>query len=114
MGRGAGGSVGCDSPPLGPERPEGRAVTTRRQTAEVFTQVSRVIDEWLWSLERGKPLVVGPTGRLPEGMDWAALAALSPEEIRRRNMFPYKSLDCIQVSQWPSCKTSSISRPRPS
>jgi cytochrome c peroxidase len=44
------------------------------------------------TMSRGKPLVVGPTARLPEGMDWAALAALSPAEVRRRDIFPYKSL----------------------
>jgi cytochrome c peroxidase len=44
------------------------------------------------TMSRGKPLVVGPTARLPQGMDWAALAALSPAEVRRRDMFPYKSL----------------------
>src|SRR5262249_32586576 len=28
------------------------------------------------TMSRGKPLAVGPTARLPEGMDWDALAAL--------------------------------------
>jgi cytochrome c peroxidase len=44
------------------------------------------------TMSRGKPLVVGPTARLPEGLDWATLAALSPAEIRRRDAFPYKAL----------------------
>src|SRR5262249_33447076 len=43
-------------------------------------------------MSRGKPLVVGPTARLPEGMSWEALARLSPEEIRRRDISPYKAL----------------------
>src|SRR5713226_10572369 len=43
-------------------------------------------------MSRGKPLAVGPTARLPEGMDWAMLAAMSPEEIRGKDVFPYKAL----------------------
>jgi cytochrome c peroxidase len=44
------------------------------------------------TMSRGKPLVVGPTARLPKGTDWVALAAMSPEEIRRSDIFPYKAL----------------------
>jgi cytochrome c peroxidase len=44
------------------------------------------------TMSRGKPLVVGPTARLPKGMDWETLATMSPEEIRRRDIFPYKAL----------------------
>jgi len=43
-------------------------------------------------MSRGKPLAVGPTARLPQGMDWETLAAMSPEEIRRKDAFPYKAL----------------------
>jgi cytochrome c peroxidase len=43
-------------------------------------------------MSRGKPLAVGPTARLPKGMDWEALAALSPAEIRQKDLFPYKAL----------------------
>ncbi len=43
-------------------------------------------------MSRGKPLAVGPTARLPQGMDWQTLAALSPAEIRAKNIFPYKAL----------------------
>ena len=41
-------------------------------------------------MSRGKPLVVGPTARLPQRMDWDAIAAMSPADIRHRNIFPYK------------------------
>jgi len=44
------------------------------------------------TMSRGKPVVVGPTARLPQGMDWAMLAAMSPAEVRRNNAFPYKAL----------------------
>jgi cytochrome c peroxidase len=43
-------------------------------------------------MSRGKAVAVGPTGRLPAGMTWEGLAALAPEEIRRRGIFPYPSL----------------------
>lgn len=41
------------------------------------------------TMTRGKALPVGPVARLPEGVtSWEALAALSPEEIRKRDLFP--------------------------
>jgi cytochrome c peroxidase len=43
-------------------------------------------------MTRGKPLAVGPTARLPAGTAWSQLAALSPEEIRTRGLFPYPGL----------------------
>jgi len=43
-------------------------------------------------MSRGKPLPVGPTARLGEGVTWESLAELSPEEIREQNLFPYPSL----------------------
>ena len=43
-------------------------------------------------MSRGKPLPVGPTAKLPGGLTWERLAALSPEEILSRGAFPYPSL----------------------
>ena len=41
----------------------------------------------------GKPIPVGPVARLPKGIaSWEALDALSADEIRRRDLFPYKPL----------------------
>ena len=39
-----------------------------------------------------KPVPVGPTARLPEGVTWDALARLSPDEIKTRKAFPYVPL----------------------
>lgn len=40
-----------------------------------------------------KPIMTGPIARLPSGIkSFETLAELSPEEIRRRNLFPYKPL----------------------
>jgi cytochrome c peroxidase len=41
---------------------------------------------------RGKPLAVGPTAKLPEGVDWETLARRSPEQIKKAGIFPYPSL----------------------
>lgn len=43
-------------------------------------------------MSRGKPLAVGPTARLREGVTWEALAAMSPADMKRQGLFPYPSL----------------------
>jgi cytochrome c peroxidase len=43
-------------------------------------------------MSRGKPLPVGPTALLDEGMTWEKLVQLSPEDIRKNKLFPYPSL----------------------
>jgi cytochrome c peroxidase len=40
------------------------------------------------AMSRGKPLQVGPTAKLPVGMTWEKLAALSAEDIRAKDLFP--------------------------
>jgi cytochrome c peroxidase len=44
------------------------------------------------TMPRGKPIPVGPTARLREGVTFEALADMSPAEIRRNNAFPYPTL----------------------
>jgi len=39
-------------------------------------------------MTRGKSIPVGPTAKLPEDMTWEKLAAMSPEEIRAKGLFP--------------------------
>jgi cytochrome c peroxidase len=48
---------------------------------------------------RGKPLPVGPTARLRAGVTWDQLGAMSPEEIRERDLFPYKPLPHVLHSE---------------
>ncbi|MGX2042062.1 cytochrome B6 [Methylocaldum sp. MU1018] len=43
-------------------------------------------------MSRGKPVPVGPTARLRNGLTWDALAAMTPEEIRKKGVFPYPAL----------------------
>jgi cytochrome c peroxidase len=45
------------------------------------------------TMSGGKPIMAGPVARLPQGINsWESLAALAPEEIRLRNLFPYVPL----------------------
>jgi len=44
------------------------------------------------TMSRGKPLPIGPTARLPEGMTWEKLGAMSPDQIKEAGIFPYPSL----------------------
>src|SRR5262249_42020780 len=39
-------------------------------------------------MSRGKPLQVGPATKLPQDTAWDALAAMSPEDIRQKGLFP--------------------------
>ena len=43
-------------------------------------------------MSRGKPVPVGPTAKLGDGMTWDRLAAMKPEDIRSRKLFPYLAL----------------------
>ncbi len=52
--------------------------TTRRTTTDI-------------TMSRGKPLPVGPTAKL-KGVSWIELAEMTPEEISKKNIFPYLPL----------------------
>src|SRR3989338_4040728 len=40
------------------------------------------------TMSRGKPVQEGARVRLPKNMTWGKLAAMSPEEIKSRNLWP--------------------------
>jgi hypothetical protein len=40
------------------------------------------------AMSRGKPIQVGPTAKLPDGMTWQKLADLPAAEIREKGLFP--------------------------
>ncbi len=45
------------------------------------------------TMSRGKAVMLGPVARLPQGFDsWEALGRLSPDEIKKRDLFPYLPL----------------------
>jgi cytochrome c peroxidase len=39
-------------------------------------------------MTRGKPIQVGPAAKLPQGTTWDSLAAMSPEDVREKGVFP--------------------------
>lgn len=43
-------------------------------------------------MSRGKPLAVGPTARLAQGMDWDQLARMTPDQVQTAGAFPYPPL----------------------
>lgn len=43
-------------------------------------------------MSRGKPVCVGPTPRLAEGITWDKLGSMTPAEIRKQGVFPYPSM----------------------
>jgi cytochrome c peroxidase len=40
------------------------------------------------TMSRGKAVQAGPRAKLPDGMDWQKLAAMNPEEIKAKGVFP--------------------------
>ena len=40
------------------------------------------------TMSRGKPVQVGPTAKLPDGMTWEELADMAPAEMREKGLFP--------------------------
>lgn len=44
----------------------------------------------------GKLLPVGPTAKLSSGISWEILGAMSPEEIKQKNIFPYPPLPHVK------------------
>jgi cytochrome c peroxidase len=43
-------------------------------------------------MSRGKPVPVGPTARLKDGVTWDSLARMAPQAIKDENLFPYPPL----------------------
>jgi cytochrome c peroxidase len=54
----------------------------------------RHVDENL-RMTRGKPIPVGPTARLKDGLTWEQLGRMSPDEIQEKGVFPYLPLPHI-------------------
>lgn len=44
----------------------------------------------------GKPLPVGPTAKLKNGITWEKLGAMPPEEIKKKGVFPYPPLPHVK------------------
>ena len=44
------------------------------------------------TMSGGKPLPVGPTAKLKNGLTWTVLASMTPEKIKEESVFPYLPL----------------------
>lgn len=91
--------------PLNADRPyEDPAAIMRRESANkknVMSAQQRLLElrydltprlDPVATMSRGKPLPVGPTARLSGGLTWEKLAAMTPQEIKQKGVFPYPSL----------------------
>jgi cytochrome c peroxidase len=58
---------------------------------EARYDLRRRVDESV-RMTRGKPIPVGPTAKLKSGVTWEELGRMTPEEIQRRDVFPYLPL----------------------
>jgi cytochrome c peroxidase len=55
----------------------------------------RRVDESV-RMTRGKPVPVGPTAKLKDGLTWEQLGRMTPEEISNRGLFPYLPLPHVE------------------
>jgi cytochrome c peroxidase len=68
------------------------------------------------SMSRGKPIQIGPAARLPQGMTWETLAAMSSDQIRDQELFPKGFLPLPHPKQmtggmvFPQMEIKSLSR----
>ena len=70
---------------------KGQVMTIQRQLLERRYNLSPQVDSQV-TMSRGKPVAVGPTAKLPQGVSWEQLAGMPPADIRQRGLFPYPPL----------------------
>jgi cytochrome c peroxidase len=68
-----------------------RVMAEHQKLLEDRYDLRRHVDENV-RMTRGKPIPVGPTARLKNGVTWEQLGHMSPEEIRAKGLFPYLPL----------------------
>ena len=66
-------------------------MAAHRKLLEERYDLTRHVDENV-RMTRGKPIPVGPTARLKNGVTWEQLGHMSPDEIRDKGVFPYLPL----------------------
>jgi cytochrome c peroxidase len=66
-------------------------MATHRQLLERRYNLTPQVDSQV-TMTRGKPVPVGPTAKLPQGVSWEQLASMTPADIRQRGHFPYPPL----------------------
>jgi cytochrome c peroxidase len=68
-----------------------KVMQTQRELLESRYNLTPRLDREV-TMSRGKPIAVGPTARLREGLSWEKLGNMSPGEIRKAGAFPYPAL----------------------
>jgi cytochrome c peroxidase len=68
-----------------------RLMAAHMKYLEQRYDLQRRVDENV-KMTRGKPIPVGPTARLKSGTSWDQLGAMTPEQIRDKDLFPYLPL----------------------
>jgi cytochrome c peroxidase len=68
-----------------------KVMATQRQLLETRYDLTPHLSAEV-KMTRGKPIAMGPTARLKQGVSWEMLSAMSPDDIRRNNLFPYPPL----------------------
>ncbi|MBY0528257.1 MAG: cytochrome B6 [Gemmataceae bacterium] len=68
-----------------------KVMAAQRDLLELRYHLKPTLDTKV-TMSRGKPLAVGPTARLTNGMSWEGLAAMDAREIKKKGLFPYPSL----------------------
>lgn len=68
-----------------------RVMAAHQKLLEERYDLRRRVDENV-RMTRGKPIPVGPTAKLKNGVTWEQLGGMSPDEIRAKGVFPYLPL----------------------
>ena len=68
-----------------------KVMDTQRELLESRYHLKPRLSETV-TMSRGKPIAVGPTAKLKNGLDWATLAAMGSDDIRAKELFPYPPL----------------------
>ncbi len=66
-------------------------MAAQQRLLEERYNLTRRVDENV-RMTRGKPIPVGPTAKLKNGVTWEQLGRMSPNEIREKGLFPYLPL----------------------
>ena len=65
------------------------------------------------TMSGGKPIPVGPTAKLKNGITWEKLAAMTPDEIKAKGLFPYLPLPHPVRNRPSGCSSWEESKSRP-
>jgi cytochrome c peroxidase len=71
-----------------------QVMAEHRKYLEERYNLERYVDDKV-HMTRGKPIPVGPTAKLKNGMTWEQLGKMSPDEIKEKAVFPYLPLPHI-------------------